>query len=409
MERADPVGGVVAGPLASYEAALRAELAQAGYAASSITDAVRAMARLSGWLHAVGLTPGELTPVALEEFLAVRRQHSRVAAVARRGLGPVLRLLRGRGVVPGLELAADASPVEALLADYRAWLVAERGLAAETVRCYLIQSRRFLVQLPDPLEVALTRLDAAAITAFMVRACGEASSVWSAKALVTAIRSLLRFLQVDGRILGPLTAAVPGVAGWRLSALPRALDEGQAASMLAGCDTTTTTGRRDHAVLLVLARLGLRGAEVAALTLDDVDWWAGELVVRGKGARIERLPLPAEVGAALAGYVTGGRPRCACRALFVTARAPHTQLSAAAVRQVVARACGRAGLPRLGAHRLRHTLATGLLRAGAPLAEVGQVLRHRSQLSTAVYAKVDHDALRALARPWPEPTPEDAR
>jgi integrase/recombinase XerD len=134
MERSDPVGGVVAGPLAPYEAALRADLAQAGYAASSITDAVRAMARLSGWLHATCLTPGELTPIALEEFLAVRREHSRVAAVAWRGLGPVLGLLRGRGVVPGPELAADATPVEALLADYRAWLVAERGLAAESVR-----------------------------------------------------------------------------------------------------------------------------------------------------------------------------------------------------------------------------------------------------------------------------------
>jgi site-specific recombinase XerD len=402
MERSDPVGGVV-GPLAPYEAGLRAELAQAGYAASSVADVVRAMARLSGWLQATGLTPGGLTPAWVEEFLAVRRQHSRVEAVARRGLGPVLRFLRGRGVVPGGDLAVEVTPVEALLADYRAWLVGERGLAAASVRCYLIQSRTFLAQLPDPLDVALTRLDAASVTAFMVRACGAASSVWSAKALVTSIRSLLRFLQVDGRIPGPLTAAVPGVAGWRLSALPRALGDGQAASMLASCDTTTTTGRRDHAVLLVLARLGLRGAEVAALTLDDVDWRAGELAVRGKGARIERLPLPGEVGVARAGYVTGGRPRCACRALFVTTRAPHQQLSPAAVRQVVARACGRAGLPRLGAHRLRHTLATGLLRAGAPLAEVGQVLRHRSQLSTAVYAKVDHDALRALARPWPEP------
>src|SRR6266705_1662808 len=164
MEPSDPVGGVGAGPLAPYEAALRAELAR----------------------------------VAVEEFVAVRRQHSRVEAVARRGLGPVLRLLRGWGVVPGPELAPDATPVEALLADYRAWLVGERGLAAESVRCYANQAKPFLAQLGDQLGASLARLDAAAVTAFMVRTCGAADSVWSAKALVTAMRSLLRFLHVEG-------------------------------------------------------------------------------------------------------------------------------------------------------------------------------------------------------------------
>jgi len=401
MERSDPVAGVVAGPLAPYEAVLRADLAQAGYAASSITDAVRAMARLSGWLHATGLPPGELTPAGVEEFLAVRQQHSRVAAVARRGLGPVLRFLRGRGVVPGREVAPDTTPVEALLADYRAWLVGERGLAAESVRCYATQAKTFLAQLAAPLGASLARLDAAAVTAFVVGHSTTAGSVWSAKALVTAMRSLLRFLHLEGLIPVPLTAAVPAVAGWRLGALPRGLEPGQVQALLAGCDPATAVGLRDHAILTVLAHLGLRGAEVAALGLDDIDWRAGELVVRGKGSRVERLPLPVEVGAALAAYLTGGRPRCGCATLFVTARAPYQPLSGTSIRAIMGRACKRAGLPRLGAHRLRHTLATDLLRAGAPLAEVGQVLRHRSQLSTAIYAKVDHDRLRALARPWP--------
>jgi integrase/recombinase XerD len=254
--------------------ALHAELAQAGYAASSITDAVRAMARLSGSLHATGLTPGELTPALVEEFLAVRQQHSRVAAVARRALGPVLRFLRGQGVVPGRKLAPDTTPVEALLADYRAWLVAERGLAAESVRCYANQAKTFLTQLADPLGESLARLDAAAVTAFMVRHSTEAHSAWSAKALVTAMRSLLQFLHLDGLVPVPLAAAVPAVAGWRLGALPRGLQPGQVKALLAGCDTTTAVGLRDHAVLTVLARLGLRGAEVAALGLGDVDWRA---------------------------------------------------------------------------------------------------------------------------------------
>jgi integrase len=145
----------------------------------------------------------------------------------------------------------------------------------------------------------------------------------------------------------------------------------------------------------------LRGAEVASIQLTDVEWRGGQLVVRGKNARVERLPLPTEVGVAMADYITGGRPCCGCAALFVTARAPFRPLTPGAVRAIMGRACGRAGLPRAGAHRLRHTLASDLLRAGASLPEIGQVLRHRSQLSTATYARVDLAALRSLARLWP--------
>jgi integrase/recombinase XerD len=163
----------------------------------------------------------------------------------------------------------------------------------------------------------------------------------------------------------------------------------------------TAAGRRAYAILTLLSRLGLRACEVAALQLDDVDWRAGELVIRGKAGRSERLPMPVDVGEALAGYVRHGRPRCPERALFVRARAPGSALSAGGVRHVVHAASRRAGLPHAAVHRLRHTLATGLLRRGAPLSEVGQVLRHRSPLTTAIYAKVDQDALRTLARPWP--------
>jgi integrase/recombinase XerD len=160
-------------------------------------------------------------------------------------------------------------------------------------------------------------------------------------------------------------------------------------------------GLRDHAVLVALARLGLRGREIAAIRLADIDWRAGEIVVRGKGARIEQLPLPSEVGAALAEYLTSARPTCGCATMFVTARAPYQPLTPSAVRGIMRRACKRARLPHLGAHRLRHTLASDLLRAGSSLAEVGQILRHRTQFSTATYAKVDHGSLTTLARPWP--------
>jgi integrase len=158
---------------------------------------------------------------------------------------------------------------------------------------------------------------------------------------------------------------------------------------------------RDYAVLSLLARLGLRGAEAAGLRLDDIDWRAGEIAVTGKGSRTERLPLPAPAGEALAAWLTDGRPRCGSRAVFVTVRRPYRQLTPEAVRAVMGRACDRAGLERRGSHRFRHALATEMLRAGASLPEIGQVLRHRSMLSTSVYAKVDQDALRPLARPWP--------
>ena len=342
----------------------------------------------------------DLTPAAVEAFVAARREECQSEPGARRSLTAVLRVLRRAGVVPD-RAVTTVTAVETLLADYRAYLVGERGLAAESVRCYGAQARAVLTQFPAPLDLALARLDAATVTALVVRYSATAGSVGSAKARVTALRALLRYLHVAGYLAAPLVAAVPAVAGWRLSALPRSLPRAQVAALLAAPDTGTAVGRRDRTILLVLARLGLRGGEVAALRLADVDWRAGEVVVRGKAARVERLPLPAEVGEALARYLTSARPRCACPALFVTARAPYQALTGTCIRAVVGRACARAGLPRLGAHRLRHTLATELLRAGAPLADVGQVLRHRSQLSTAIYAKVEHAALRALAQPWP--------
>ncbi len=320
-----------------------------------------------------------------------------------RGPGPVV-MTGPLGLVAGQDPTWETA-VNALLIDFRRWLVAERGLAGESVRGYGNQARKFLLELSDPVEESLAGLDAAAVTNFVIGQATAATSVWSAKALVTALRSLLRFLHIEGLIPGPLAAAVPGVAGWRHSALPRALPHEQVRVLLAAHDLAAPVGLRDHALVVMLARLGLRGAEVAALQLAHVDWRAGEIVVIGKGSRSERLPLPAEVGAAMAAYATRGRPSCSCRALFVTARAPYRQLSPAAVRAIMGRACQRAGLPRLGAHRLRHTVATDLLRAGAPLAEVGQLLRHHSQLSTVTYAKVDHDKLVALARPWPGSQP----
>ena len=216
-----------------------------------------------------------------------------------------------------------------------------------------------------------------------------------------ALRALLRFLYLRQYTPLPLAAAVLAVCAAHRAGASRTLTAGDVARLLAGCDRRTATGRRDYAIVTVLVRLGLRAGEVAALTLDDIDWRAGELVVVGKGGRRDRLPLPVDVGQALADYLKRGRPRGECRHVFVHVRAPYCAIGRWAVSHVVARGCQRAGLPELRAHRLRHSAATEIHRAGAGLVEIGQVLRHRHSTTTTIYARTDPEALISLARPWP--------
>ena len=249
--------------------------------------------------------------------------------------------------------------------------------------------------------MGLGRLSAAQVSRFVIDQAGM-RSVPDAKSMVTALRSLLRFLFLTGRIDREFAAAVPTVANRKLSTLPGRLRAGEAGLLLGSCDRDTEAGRRDFAILTVLARLGLRACEAAAMQLSDIDWRTGELTVHGKGGLVDRLPLPADVGEALVDYLLSGRPAgTAATSVFLTVRAPRRGIAADGIRGVVARACQRAGIPRVGAHRLRHTVASDLLAAGSALPEIGQVLRHRSQLSTATYAKIDRSRLRELARPWP--------
>jgi site-specific recombinase XerD len=387
----------VRGPLAEHAAGFAGFLAEAGYTPLSAANQVRVLAHLSRWLEGCGLGPGELTGERLGEFLAVRREAGYTCWLSERGLAPLTTFLRGLGVVPAAGPAAPAGAAGVLLGRYRAYLESERGLAAGTVRYCTDEARGFLAGRED----RLAGLDAAEVSGFVADECRRRGT-GSAKILVTALRSLLRFLVVEGIVTPGLQDAVPAVAGWRGGGLPKALPDGQVAALLAACDRETATGRRDFAVLTLLARLGLRACEAAALELGDIDWRAGTVTVRGKGRRDEQLPLPSDAGEALAGYLRDGRPADgASRRVFLLSRVPGGGLSAGVVIGIVRRACLRAGLPEAGAHRLRHTAATGMLRAGAPLAEIGQVLRHRSATTTAIYAKVDHGALAQLAMPWP--------
>jgi site-specific recombinase XerD len=247
----------------------------------------------------------------------------------------------------------------------------------------------------------LDGLVASDVLAFVL-AAAERRPRRSAKLMVTALRSLLGFLHVEGLIARPLAQVVPSVAAWRLSGLPRGLEHEQVRGLLASCSRESTVGRRDLAILLLLVRLGMRRGEVASLQLEDVDWHLGEILVRGKGNRLERLPLPVDVGEALADYLRHGRPSDAeGRTIFVRVKAPHRGMTPHAITQVVVSAGRRAGLGAVSAHRLRHTAASELLRQGAPLVEIGQLLRHRAELTTAIYAEVDRERLRELARPWP--------
>jgi integrase/recombinase XerD len=226
-------------------------------------------------------------------------------------------------------------------------------------------------------------------------------SIGTAKRTVTALRSLLRYLHLQGAISVDLSAAVPAVAGYRLAGLPKALDPDQVKGLLRSVDRRTPLGRRDYAVLLLMVRLGLRACEVAALDLEDVHWGQGEMTIRGKGGRQDTLPLPQDVGQALADYLRRARPSTTCRGLFLSAVAPHRRITLSAVKGTVRRAGKRIGLARLGTHRLRHTAATRMLQGGASLPEIAQVLRHRSLATTVIYAKVDRESLRPLCRPWP--------
>lgn len=391
------------GPLKPFAFGFAAELSRQGYTPNSTRVQLRLMAHLSRWLAGESLNVDGLCVTTVERFLTVRRAAGYTCHLTEKAMRPMLTYLRQLGVVPVPPAVAPSGPLEEVLERYRHYLTVERGLGSPTVRGYVDAVQPFLHGLVSPAGLGqdLAGLSVADVRAFVVARCPNQSR-GPAKLTVTALRSLLGFLHVEGMIEQPLAAAVPSVAGWRLAGLPKGLDPEEVRSLLTSCDRRTRQGRRDFAILTMLARLGLRAGEVAALLLEDIDWRAGTFVVRGKGNQMERLPLPIDVGEAVAAYLRRSRPVSAeGRAVFVRVKAPHRALSSGGVTQVVAAAARRAGLGRIHAHRLRHTVATQMLHAGAPLTEVGQLLRHRRALTTAIYAKVNREALRTIARPWP--------
>ena len=391
----------VSGPLAPFAAGFEIWLTARGYASRSVYQRVCQLALVSRWLELAGLGAEGLTEERAGVFLDARRSAGRSTWVSPRSLALPLEYLRGVGAIPQPVPVVLEGPLEELLDRFGVYLVFERGLASSTVTGYQRTARLFLEQRSPGLE--LERLTAADVSEFLARECPR-RTVAGARHLVAELRPLLRYLHVAGLVETPLRWAVPGVAETRDRSLPRGLEPAVVARLLASCDRRRTVGRRDYAILLLLARLGLRAAEVAAIQLEDLDWRRGETLVRGKRDRHDLLPLPVDVGQALVSYLQR-RGHAECRAVFVKVTAPAGPLANHAVRGAVHDACVRAGVPPVGAHRLRHTAATAMLREGASLTEIAQVLRHREIKTTAIYAKVDRTRLRALAKPWPGARP----
>ena len=400
----DPSQVRVSGPLSALAIGFADELTRQGYRPRVVRNHMRLLARLSRWLVGEGIGPDGLQTTEVERFLLARRATGYKHLLSMKAMQPILAYLRGLGVAPTPPLPTPDGPVEVALERYRRYLTVERGLGAKTACGYVDAVRVFLRGrvLPDGLALDLGHLTAADVISFVVGRCPHQGHS-AAKHTVTALRSLLGFLHVEGDIERSLAFAVPSVACRRLAGLPKGLDPDQVRRLLASCDNSTRNGCRDFAMLTMLVRLGLRAAEVANLALDDIDWRAGEIVIaHSKGNRTERLPLPADVGEAIAAYLHHGRPASTQgRTVFARITAPHHALTTGAVTQIVRHAGERCGFERIHAHRLRHTAATLMLRGGASLPEIGQLLRHRNAITTSIYAKVDRDALRSIARPWP--------
>jgi integrase/recombinase XerD len=395
----DPRSVRFRGPLEAHVDGFWAELQRQGYAALSGRNLLQVTSHFSRWLKDRRLGLGELREEHVRLFMSHRRRQGYVSHLSRRSLDPLFDYLRGVGVVvrptPVVETALDR-----LLREYGEYLARERCLAAATIRGYTGSAREFAEARFGAGSLRWNQLTPADIADFVM----QESRRWSigcCKYRVTSLRSLLRFLHLRGYLARDLVGCVPAVAGWRLAWLPKTLEQDQVDRLL---EQASAESCRDAAIVRLLVRLGLRAGDVAALELDDIDWRAGEITVRGKGRRESRLPLPHDVGREIATYLRRCRPSAVTRRLFLRSVAPYRGLTSGAVVAVAIRLLRQAGVSSGGAHLLRHTAATQMLRHGASLSEIAHVLRHRHLDTTAIYAKVDHATLRSLVQPWPEET-----
>jgi site-specific recombinase XerD len=371
-----------------------------GYSSASVKNQIQLITRFIQWLRR------RHTGIHLLDEAIVQRFLRRRPKAARRGDAATsyrfLHTLREQGIVPP-QHKPPLSPKQRLIGNYERYLLEERGLAPATVINNVGFIDQFLSARFREAPLNPSQLRAPDVTDF-VRHHAHKLSPGRAQLLVTALRSFLRYLQHQGKITADLAICVPTVARWSFAALPKFLPADSVQKVLDRSQRRTPIGRRNYAILLLLARLGLRACEVVALNLEDIDWENARITIRAKGGRWNQLPLPTDVGEALALYLRHARPSCSCRRVFIRDRAPRRGFTGSqSICTVVRDALDRAGVEsaRKGAHLFRHSLATSMIRQGASLDEIGELLRHRSPNTTAIYAKVDLPALRPLALPWP--------
>lgn len=391
----------IAGPLEPYLPGFWEVWIARGYSPLSAKNLARLAAGLSAWMSDKHVELDALTYQHLTAYLRLRRRAGRTGFLSHHALNPIVSVLKLVDAVPSLiEPEPAVCPLGQFLAEYGRHLSEQRALQPRTIYQYLSAARIFLSHHAGPCGIDFDRLSATQVHDFILKQARQ-SAIGTAKCQVTALRSLFRYLLSKGHLSTDLSTSVPAIAGWRLAGLPKALSPQHVKTLLDSCDRRSHVGRRAYAVLLLMVRMGLRVGEVKALTLDDIDWQQGELLIRGKGRQMDRLPLSAEVGSALASYLRLSRSPVKDRQVFLRTRAPHRAISVGGLKQVVLQAHAQAGLPAQSAHRLRHTAATLMINRGVSLPSIAHALRQRDINTTAIYAKVDRTSLKELAHPWP--------
>lgn len=374
-----------------------------GYSKHHATSSITLLGDFVGWLTDRGFASRDINEQLVQAFLDWRQRRRPLRAGDRSALRRLIAVLRAaRLVAPAVPPVLD--PADQLLERYRRYLVQRRGLSAGSAEGYVWFNRRFLHDIAFTTPDDFTRLTQADIVGYVERHAHDGSPA-TAKILCARLRSLLRYVHVEGYVAHDLATCVPSVKRWRFASLPTSLSAKQLRQVFESCDRSSAVGRRDYAVLMMLARLGLRANEVATLTLDDIDWRSGLFHIQGKGRQRATMPLPSDIGSALADYLRHGRPASDTRRVFLRSCPPYVGFpTAQGIRDIARRALKRAGVSGLahhGSHVLRHSLATALLRSGATLTQIGQVLRHRHHDTTRIYAKIDLASLRPLALAWP--------
>lgn len=388
------------GPLGAYIELVAAQYIEQRYSRCYRAASLLSIGRFGRWLKRSHLKPRDIDEQLIDRYL--HRSSARLHCSAPPALRNLLRVMRAAGACPPPVLIARG-PDQVLEDDFREYLVTECGLAARTVEHYTEAAHAFLTASPSEEDRVWSALTAGDVLTF-VRRHAETRIAAHVQPLCTGLRAFLRYLRFRGEIQSDLAASVPRIAHWRLAMIPKSLSSAQVQQVLAHCNRQTAVGRRNYAVLMLLARLGLRADEIRCLTLDDIDWGSGQLTIHSKGSGRQAMPLPSDVGEALAAYLADGRPPSTSRVVFVRLVPPHIPLAdGGTMATLTARAMRAAGVdaPSKGAHVFRHSLATQMLRNGASLREIGHVLRHRDEDTTRIYAKVDLTRLRTLALSWP--------